>query len=67
MSDSVQPGTAWRHKKSGAIYHVIEVGIDCTNVRDGTTVVIYRNPEKDDLPWFVREISEFCARFEEVT
>lgn len=60
---SVIVGRAYKHKKSGAIYRVVETGIDCTNVRDGTVVVIYYNPE-DDSPWFVRELSEFRERFE---
>lgn len=51
-----------RHKKTGKIYKIMSNAIDTTNSRDGLEVVIYT----DDKNVFVREITEFCDKFEEV-
>lgn len=49
------------HKKTGNKYQVIvNEAIDCTNVRDGTPVVIYYR----DGMFFVREKVEFFEKFE---
>jgi hypothetical protein len=53
----------YRHKKTGKLYYVIDMGRDCTNSRDGVRVVIYRDPNDDTLPLFVREVNEFHERF----
>lgn len=53
------------HKKTGNIYRRIGHGIDCTNSRDGTLVVIYCSEENGD-EIYVREANEFLQKFEEV-
>ena len=55
----------YRHKKTGNVYCRIAAGIDCTNARNGTRVVIYC-PENDERTIYVRELTEFCARFDEI-
>jgi hypothetical protein len=54
-----RPGT-YRHNKTGDIYYVVGSLVDCTNERDGTVCVLYRN--KGGLK-FVREIREFLGKF----
>ena len=56
-----KPGK-YRHKKSGRFYYVIGDGVDCTNTRDGTRVVIYI-PEVGRA-YYVRELAEFLNKFE---
>jgi hypothetical protein len=52
----------WIHKKTGNYYEVLAEGIDCTNNRDGTEVVIYRNVGENS-PFYVREKAEFLEKF----
>lgn len=54
--------TAYRNRKTGNVYTVVSEGIDCTNSRDGTKVVVYT----DGRLTFVREDSEFYEKFERV-
>jgi hypothetical protein len=56
----------FKNKKSGKLYRWLASGIDCTNIRDGTRVVIYR-VESDPVGVFVREESEFFEKFEMVS
>lgn len=55
----------FRHKKTGNIYRKLANGIDCTNSRDGTEVVVYC-PDDNEHTIYVREIVEFHAGFEVV-
>lgn len=55
--------TLWINNKNQKLYKVINEGIDCTNERDGLTVVIYSNFEDERL--FVREKQEFFNKFTE--
>lgn len=55
-----------RHKKTGNIYCVIGVCINCTNgEHDGETMVLYHS-EYSGLsgPLFVRNVDEFLEKFE---
>ena len=53
----------YRHKKTGKTYRMLAAGVDCTNVRNGTAVVIYcPNDELNTI--YVREKEEFYAKFE---
>lgn len=48
------------HNKTGNVYTIItDKGIDCTNERDGTRVVVYTR----DNMIFVREYNEFSDKF----
>ena len=53
----------WRNKKTGKVYELISFGIDVTNARDGLQVAIYTAGEGT---MFVRELTEFYEKFEEV-
>lgn len=53
----------YKHKKSGNLYEVLAMGVDCTNSRDGTSVVIYCPIDNEDSV-YVREESEFKTNFE---
>lgn len=57
------PGT-YRNKKTGRLYYVTAEGVDCTNSRDGTRVVIY--VPHVGRAFYVREIAEFLDKFERV-
>lgn len=61
----VQDGRPYRHKKTGHRYWFICQGIDCTNSRDGVKVALYQS-ERRNAAIFVRELSEFLDKFEEV-
>lgn len=56
----------FKNKKNGKTYRYLAVGIDCTNSRDGTMVVIYC-PDDDDHSVYVREYGEFYEKFEELS
>lgn len=56
-------GILCRHKKTGRLYQVHSVALDCTNSRDGTVVVAYSVAGKARAT-FVREASEFSRKFE---
>lgn len=52
--------TRYIHNKTGNVYYVLSAAaIDCTNSRDGTSVVIYT----DGKHMFVREHDEFLKKF----
>lgn len=53
------------NKKNGKRYRQMAEGIDCTNARDGTPVVIYY-PEDNPALICVREKSEFSRKFDPV-
>ncbi len=55
--------TTYTNKKNGKRYFVIARGIDCTNERDGTPVIVYSPEDKPDLVC-VREEKEFNAKFD---
>lgn len=55
----------YRHKRTARRYRWLAAGIDCTNSRDGLTVVIYC-PDDDEHTLFVRDQAEFYAKFEPV-
>lgn len=47
------------HLKTGKVYDVLNIGIDCTNERDGLKIIIYT----DGWQIFVRELKEFSEKF----
>ena len=56
----------WLHVKTGNRYWVELECIDCTNGREDTEVVLYRE-DKTCGPFFVREKKEFLEKFERYT
>ncbi|WP_305073310.1 hypothetical protein [Propionivibrio sp.] len=54
---------AYINRKNGKRYIVIAEGIDCTNARDGTPVIVYHPEEKPELVC-VREKAEFLVKFD---
>ncbi|NOT12199.1 MAG: hypothetical protein HOP23_10280 [Methylococcaceae bacterium] len=54
------------HDKTGKIYRLLAHGIDCTNSRDGTGIVIYCTDDNEHTI-FVRETKEFHDKFTIVT
>jgi hypothetical protein len=68
MSDLIPDGfihRLYRNKKTGGQYQWLAAGIDCTNSRDGATVVVYC-PVDDEHTIYVREQAEFYEKFEPV-
>lgn len=57
--------TRWKNNKTGRIYSLIAQAIDCTNSRDGTTVLIY-SPEDAPENIYVREVTEFEMKFTQI-
>lgn len=53
----------YRHLKTGTLYQHLAIGVDCTNARDGTLMVIYC-PLDDDRTIYVRDQAEHETRFE---
>jgi len=53
----------YRNRKKGSLYQVLHRGLDCTNSRDGTKVVVYASVDDPSLV-FVREEEEFALKFE---
>lgn len=53
--------TYWRNYKTGKLYVVIGIATDCTNDRDGTQVVLYRENGCDAV--YVRDLDEFKLKF----
>ena len=51
------------NKKNGKPYIVTAEGIDCTNARDGTPVIIY-HPQDNPGLLCVREKDEFMRKFD---
>ena len=56
----------FKHKKTGNLYVCLGEAIDCTNIRDGLPVVVYRSLI-DNTKTFVRDKIEFDAKFEATT
>ena len=56
----------YKNKKNGHLYDFLAAGIDCTNSRDGTEVVVY-SPQENPHLIYVRESEEFYEKFELVT
>ena len=54
--------TKYRNIKNGNVYIVINQAIDCTNVRDGTEVMVYYPENNKDL-LCVRDKKEFLVKF----
>jgi hypothetical protein len=52
----------YRHDKTGKLYRLLAHGIDRTNSRDGTGVVLYC-PQDNENTIFVRETVEFHEKF----
>lgn len=55
----------YKHKKTGNLYRHLAIGTDCTNSRDGESVVVYC-PDNDENTIYIREKNEFHDRFEQV-
>ena len=55
----------FRNIKNGNVYIVLNQGIDCTNERDGTEVIVYYPEDKKDF-LCVREKKEFLVKFIEI-
>ena len=54
----------YRNIKNGNTYEVIRDDvINCTNVNDGQTMVLYKSQKSPEL-LFVREKTEFLQKFE---
>ena len=65
----VGTNSIWKHRKTGHQYRVLFVALDATNARDGSKVVAYcrHRPDSDDLVGpFVRDIHEFCVKFDKL-
>lgn len=58
-------GKIFVNNKTGNKYMVLNEGVDATNQRDGTPVVIYARIDSDDNNWYVREYYEFMDKFTE--
>lgn len=56
----------YRHKKTGNIYRHLAWATDCTNERDGTSVVIYC-PDDDEHTIYVRDAKEHEEKFDMLT
>jgi hypothetical protein len=52
------PGRIYRHYKGG-LYRVVTLATDATNVRNGTTVVIYEPIAGSDT--YCRDLQEFIS------
>jgi len=59
------PKSLVRHIKSSNTYRILNIGVDCTNARDNTPVVIYFSVTEPER-LFVRELGEFRRKFEPV-
>lgn len=53
----------YRNKRTGKRYRWLAAGVDCTNARDGTPVVVYC-PDDDEHTIWVREQEEFMQKFQ---
>lgn len=56
----------YRHKKTGNIYRHLSFGLDCTNERDGTPVIIYQPIHNSEVV-YVRTQVEHKEKFEIVS
>ena len=50
------------HKKTGNVYYIVGVCLNCTNKDDGDQMVMYRKRADPSL-LFVREMGEFVEKF----
>ena len=55
----------YKNIKNGNIYKILFHAIDCTNIRDGTKVIVYCPLQNESLIC-VREETEFYSKFEKV-
>ncbi|TGK77551.1 hypothetical protein EHQ24_18920 [Leptospira noumeaensis] len=56
----------YKHIKTGNFYLKLDEAKNCTNANDGQKMVFYCEYGKENPMKFVREISEFLEKFEEV-
>ena len=56
---------SYKNKKTGRTYHAVADGLDCTNERSGTAVVLYFH-ETDPSLLFTREANEFHVKFDQM-
>ncbi len=54
--------TVWRNNKNKNLYKVLHYATDCTNSRDGNSVVVY-TPIESPRAVFVRDEAEFVLKF----
>lgn len=54
--------TVWRNNKNQNLYKVLHYATDCTNSRDGNSVVVY-TPIESPGAVFVRDETEFVLKF----
>jgi len=52
----------YKHNKTGNIYRHLAYGIDCTNSRNGTPVIVYC-PDDSEHTIYTREAKEFNQKF----
>lgn len=52
----------YRHLKTGNLYRLLTVAVDCTNALNGRSVAIYC-PDDNEHSIYVRELEEFESRF----
>jgi len=55
----------FKNKKNKKTYIYLSDGIDCTNVREGTRVVIY-HPDNNENAIYIREYKEFFDKFQRI-
>lgn len=56
----------FRHNKTGNVYRHLAYATDCTNLRDGTGVVVYcKDDNEHDI--LVRDAEEFEHKFTLIT
>ncbi|WP_294704428.1 hypothetical protein [uncultured Fusobacterium sp.] len=58
----LKENSIWVNNKNKREYQVVKEAIDCTNERDGLTVVVYICKEVEGK-LFVREKNEFLKKF----
>lgn len=62
---STNADRVFKNKKNGNHYKILHTARDCTNSRDGATVLVYC-PVDDSSQVFVRDEAEFQQKFIEV-
>ena len=65
MPSETTQGSLYRHIKTGTIYRFLAVGVDCTNSRAHTPVVVYCSEDEKNFI-YVRETEEFHEKFKPV-
>lgn len=61
----ITPFSKWRNRKHGNYYIAEAVITDFTNIRNGTSMVLYHSVSDVKIRG-VRELSEFCNKFDKV-